>query len=250
MKYIIIEDEQRARNLIRTIITGYFPNAIGEQASNLSEGVQKINTFKPDVVYLDIKLPGSSGLDIGKHFPESAMNFEIIFTTAYNEFAIDAFKTSAVDFLLKPIDEEELVAATNRALGKAHNKSLSHRLELLENSLSNLSINKIALEVPYGMIFIKPQDIILFEADGMYTKVHLIDNKIELICKPLKHFVTQLKENQLFYKPHRSFLINLNYIKEIKKTDGFYIIMDSKKLVPVSRENKSSFQEMIKAVFK
>ncbi|WP_124979919.1 LytR/AlgR family response regulator transcription factor [Nonlabens xiamenensis] len=250
MQYLIIEDEGRARHLLHNLIQEEFPGAQGEEASTLLAGVNQIKKMKPQVVYLDIKLPGASGLDIGNYFTPDQMDFEIIFTTAYNEFAIDAFKTSAVDFLLKPIDPDELAEATQRALNKNEKKNLSQRLGILEKSLRQLSIKKIALEVPHGTLFIPHDDIVLFEADGMYTKVHLADAKKELISKPLKHFVEQLENNQFFFKTHRSYLINLKYIKEVKRTDGYYIIMDNGKLVPVSRENKSAFQHIIELTFK
>ena len=250
MQYIIIEDEVRARHLLHKLIQEHFPDSKGHEASTLQQGIALIAEVKPQVVYLDIRLPGSSGLDIGRYFTAEQMNFEIIFTTAYNEFAIEAFKTSAVDFLLKPIDPDELLEATQRAMEKNEQKHLSQRLDTLEKSLRRLSIQKIALEVPHGTLFIPYDDIILFEADGMYTHVHLTNTKKELISKPLKHFVEQLEHNQLFYKTHRSYLINLKYIKEVKRTDGYYIIMDNGKLVPVSRENKHSFQSMIDQTFR
>lgn len=248
--FVIIDDEQPARNLIFNILTQKFGNDANiYKASRLQEGINYIKEHHPEIVYLDIKMPGESGLKILNYFKEDEIDFEIIFTTAYNEYAMEAFKLSAVDFLLKPIDPEEFYEATEKALSKNQRKTLEQRLLHLEKALQDLSINKIALEVPKGFLFVAYEDILFFQADGMYTKVFLKDEKTEIISKPLRHFVDQLKDNLLFYKPHRSFLINLKYISEVKKNDGMYILMQNGKVVNISREKKEEFLNMIKKIF-
>ncbi len=249
MKYIVIEDEPRARHLIESLISEAYPESHYLESDNLEDGVEIIKRERPQLVFLDIKLPGASGLNIVKHFGSREIDFEIIFTTAYNEFAIEAFKTSAVDFLLKPIDPQELIAATQRALNKQEETRLSDRLEQLEKNMINLQFDKIALEVPKGFLFVPYDEIIYLQAQGMYTDVFMKGRNKENICKPLGRFVEQLSKSPYFYKPHRSYLINLKFIKEVRKTDGYYIVLENGKLIPVSRENKAEFLEIIERLF-
>jgi two-component system LytT family response regulator len=107
----------------------------------------------------------------------------------------------------------------------------------------------MVLEVPKGILFVSHDDIILFEADGMYTKVYMKNNESQLICKPMKHFVDQLEDKPIFYKPHRSFLVNLKYIKELSKKDGFHLIMENNKTIPIAKEKKDEFMQMIQDLF-
>jgi len=248
--FVIIDDEQQARNLLSNILKRKYGETVKIYcASLLKGGVELIRHNKPNIVYLDIKMPEESGLKIMDYFSEDELDFEIIFTTAYNEYAIEAFKISAIDYLLKPIDLDEFYNATEKALKRRHEISVEQRLNNLEKSLLDLSINKIALEVPRGFLFVDYQDILFFQADGMYTKVYLTNEKTEIISKPLKHFTEQLKDNTLFYKPHRSYLVNLKYIKEVKRSDGMYVVMQNGKVVNISREKKNEFIQMIKKIF-
>jgi two-component system, LytTR family, response regulator len=105
------------------------------------------------------------------------------------------------------------------------------------------------LEIPKGIIFVSHDDVIFFEADGMYTIVHLQNGKTELICKPLKHFVDQLETKTIFYKPHRKYLVNLKHIKELSKKDGFFLIMENNKTIPIARDKKEEFIKIIQEVF-
>ncbi|ARN78999.1 DNA-binding response regulator [Nonlabens spongiae] len=249
MKYIVVEDEPRARNLIGNLINEAYPESTFLEAENLEDGVRIIKKERPQLVFLDIKLPGVSGLNIVKHFGNDEIDFEIIFTTAYNEFAIEAFKTSAIDFLLKPIDPVELLNATERALKNHENTRLNDRLAQLEKNMINLQFDKIALEVPKGFLFVPYDEIIYLQAQGMYTDVFIKGRNKENICKPLGRFAEQLSKSPYFYKPHRSYLINLKFIKEVRKTDGYYIVLENGKLIPVSRENKAEFLEIIEKLF-
>lgn len=250
MKIIIIDDEAKARRLLTNLLTEIY----GEkcrlyQAENLPEGVALIRKEKPDIVLLDIQMPKYSGLEITQFFAKEEISFQIIFTTAYNEYALEAFRTSATDYLLKPIDPDELEKAVEKAVLIGNTMASNKRLETLEQAFMQLSLSKIALEVPRGFLFASHDEIIFLEADGMYTNVYLSGKRKELICKPLKHFVEQLSSNQLFYRPHRSYLINLKHIKEVKKGDGFYILMENDKVVKIARDRKEDFLSLIERVF-
>jgi len=250
MKVIIIDDEKRARRILSTIIKEECPEVKTIlEAENLKDGVSIIKTEKPDIVFLDIEMPNHSGLQILEFFKNEPIHFQIIFTTAYGHYAIEAFKLSAVDYLLKPIDIEEIKTAVSKAASNMEENFIKEKLINLERSFEQLALNKIALEVPKGIRFVSYEDILFFEADGAYTKVYLHNGKTELICKTLKHFTEQLSNKPLFYKPHRSFLINLKYMNEITKKDGLQVIMTNNKSIPIARERKEDFMEIINRVF-
>lgn len=250
MKVIIIDDENKARRLISTLIAEQCPE-ISEQyeASDLESGVALIKEHKPDIVFLDIEMPKHSGLQIAEFFEPNEISFQIIFITAYNEYAVQAFRLSAVDYILKPIDVTELKSAIDKAKKNIEKNSITDKLDNLKKVFQQLSLNKMVLEVPKGILFVSHDDIVLFEADGMYTKVYMKNNEMQLICKPLKHFVDQLEDKPIFYKPHRSYLLNLRYMKELSKKDGFHIIMENNKTIPVAKEKKDEFLQMIQELF-
>ncbi|GAB5565844.1 MAG: LytTR family DNA-binding domain-containing protein [Winogradskyella sp.] len=250
MKALIIDDENKARRLLSKLIDG----TCGEihhilEASNLEEGIEIIKNEKPNIVYLDIEMPKYSGLQILDLLEDTVIDFQIIFITAYNQYAVEAFKLSAIDYLLKPIDVNELKVATKKAVEVLNENSINKQLQDLRNAFNQLAVNKIALDVPKGIIFVSHDDIILFEADGMYTNVYLNNGNTELICKPLKHFVEQLENLSIFYKPHRSFLINLKQIKELSKRDGHYLIMSNNKTIPIAKDKRDEFMTVINEVF-
>lgn len=250
MKAIIIDDEKRARRILNVLIEEECPEIDTVfEAENLVEGVEIIKAKKPDIVFLDIEMPNHSGLQILDFFKKDPINFQIIFTTAYGHYAIEAFKLSAVDYLLKPMDAKELKQAILKASNNLEENFIKQKLLNLERNFEQLALNKIALEVPKGIRFVSHEDILIFEADGAYTKVYLQNGKTELICKTLKHFSEQLSNKPLFYKPHRSFVINLKYMTEITKKDGLQVIMSNNKSIPIARERKDEFMDIINRVF-
>ncbi|BCY28965.1 LytR/AlgR family response regulator transcription factor [Flavobacterium okayamense] len=250
MNCIIIDDEKSARSLIKTFLKENFPQFTTYfEASNLEDGVTIIKQNKIDIVYLDIQMPGENGLEISKYFDEDNFIFKIIFTTAYHQYAIEAFKLNALDYLLKPIDETELVKATQKAILEIEKNELGNKLENLKQALKQIAITKIALDVPKGILFMNLDDIVYFEADGMYTKVHLKTNETKLVSKPLKFFTDQLENKPIFFKCHRSFLVNLMFVKELIKNDGDYLILDNKQTIPIAKSKKDEFIAVIKDTF-
>ncbi len=249
MKAIIIDDEPRARNLLQKMLAEI--NNISLEvftAKNLLEGIALIEKEQPKLVFLDIEMPEHSGLEIF-NFIKAPVNFKIIFTTAYNQYAIEAFKQNAVDYLLKPIDIDELEKAVEKAQKLIFSERLTHQIEDLSKALQKIAINKIALEVPKGILFVAHDDILYFEADGMYTNVFLKNGEKKLICKPLKIFVEQLQEEDLFFKCHRSYLVNLQYVVEFSRKDGDQLIMNNQKSVPISKSNKENFLKVVQQIF-
>ncbi|MGH2664775.1 LytR/AlgR family response regulator transcription factor [Flavobacterium sp.] len=249
MKAIIIDDERKARNLLKVLleenckkITTVF------QAEDLLSGVALIKEHQPQIVFLDIEMPEHSGLEILNFITKEDINFEIIFTTAYSEYAIKAFQLSAIDYLLKPLRAETVMEATEKAIAQIGKSNITLQLDELKKSLQTANFNKIGLPFADGFKFVNFDAIILFEADGMYTKVSTTTHNEMLVCKPLRHFVTILESQTNFYKPHRSYLINLKYIKEYIKKEGGYIVMDNDKLVSISNEKKEEFLMIVQNI--
>lgn len=250
MKVLIIDDENKARRLLRKLIENHCHDiSTIIEASDLEAGVSLIKSESPDIVYLDIEMPKYSGLQIFDFIDEQNATFKIIFTTAYNKYAVEAFKLSATDYLLKPIDPKELKTATDKAILDIKNNRKGNQFEDLKKIFNGFSVNKLALVIPRGMIFISYDDIIFMEADGMYTTIYYND-KSELICKPLKHFTDQLEHLNIFYKPHRSYLVNLKHVTEYQKKDGYHLILSNNKSVPISKYRIDSFLEILETVFK
>ncbi len=250
MKALIIDDENKARRVLRTLIQEdcLFIDEIHE-SNNLVDGVRIIKSVKPKIVFLDIEMPEYSGLEIANFFKGEKIDFQIIFTTAYSKYAIEAFKMSAIDYILKPIDSDDLIHAVNKAKAAIDKNNIANKLTNIEKVFNQISLNKIALEVPKGIMFVSHDDIILFEADGVYTKVYLKNGKTELISKTLKYFTDQLKDKSIFYKPHRSYLINLKFMSQLVKKDGVHIVLENNKTIPVARDKKDEFIKLLKTAF-
>ncbi len=248
MKVIIIDDEQKARNLLTILIEENCPQITEiKRAESLPKGVSLINEFQPDIVFLDIEMPGFSGLQLLEFFTPEQVNFEIIFTTAYSEYAIKAFDLNAIDYLLKPLRDEQIENAVNKAIKQIGKSKVSERLEELKNTFKAANVRKMGLPVANGVLFVSFDHIIMLEADRMYTKVCTLKDGEVLVSKPMKFFIEILGKSPEFYRPHRSFLINLNHIKQYVNQDGGYIIMENQKTVGISRDKREEFFEVIQS---
>lgn len=249
MKALIVDDEKRARNLLRVLIDENCPKITAiYEASNLLDGVAIIKDEEPNIIFLDIEMPQHSGLEILNFIDKDVSNFEIIFTTAYSEYAIQAFQLAAIDYLLKPIRPNQIKQAVDKAIAFMGKSQLSLKLEELKLSLASSSFDKIALSGADSVKFVSLQDIVLFQADGMYITVYLSDGSTILVTKSLKHFATILERKPIFFRPHRSYIINLSYLKEFVKKDGGYILMDNDITVSLSRDKKEEFMSLVNSL--
>ncbi len=249
MKAIIIDDERKARNLLSVLIEENCPK-ITEifEAGDLLSGVEIIKSEEPSIVFLDIEMPEHSGLEILNFIEKDIINFEIIFTTAYSEYAIQAFQLSAIDYLLKPVRPSQVREAVDKAIKLIGKSQINNRLEELKKSLTSSNFEKIGLPVSNGIKFVDFNDIIMLEADGMYTKIATKSEEEILISKPLKHFAALLEQMPNFYRPHRSYLINLKFIQQYVKSDGDYILMDNGKTVSISKDKKDEFLTIVQSI--
>ena len=162
MKAVIIDDEQKARRLLRLLLEENCPQITAiETAEDLPKGVALINKFQPDIVFLDIEMPGYSGIQLLEFFTPEQINFEVIFTTAYAEYAIKAFELNAIDYLLKPLRHDQLETAVQKAIQQIGQSKVSERLEELRNTLKVSNIRKIGLPVSNGVLFVELDDVIM-----------------------------------------------------------------------------------------
>lgn len=239
---VIIEDEQKARRILETLIDENCPNVqVVALAEDVPHGVKAIIKHKPDLVFLDIELPGFSGFELADFIDE--VNFEIIFTTAYSQYALKAFEMSAVDYLLKPIQIVQLKAAVDKAIKRKGTNS-KEKLEVLKANLSPNGSKKIALPIADGFLFVEQDELVYLEADNTYTTIYFTNGNKMLVSRSLREFVDLIASPD-FYKPHRSYYINLNHIRQYSKQDGGSLIMNNGHTIYIARDKKSEFLEMM-----
>ena len=237
---VIIDDEEGARESLANILKSYVPAVeILGKAASAAEGFELINKVEPQLVFLDVEMPNENAFDLIDKF--DSVNFEIIFVTAYDHYAIQAIKSSALDYLLKPVDIDDLKSAVAKLDHKISQPQKDEQFDLLLASVnSDRPHKKIAVPETDGLIFIDVDEIIRCESDGNYTKIYLKNEKRIVSSKTLGDYDGILKNND-FFRTHRSHLINLNEIHKFVKGDGGYILMSDKSEVEISRRKKQDF---------
>lgn len=244
LRTIIIDDEERAINSLSTLLNLYVPEVkIEATCKNVPDGVIAIQKYQPQLVFLDIEMPEYNGFEIFKFFKE--VDFEVIFVTAYNDFALKAFEVSAIDYLLKPVDIDKLKLAIEKAIQKLNNQDIQSRLEILQDNYKNNQFYKIALPVSDGLIFVNTEDIMYLEADGAYTEVWTKDGSKIVVSKKMKFFEEVLDSNPCFFRSHRSYIVNINFIKKYSKSEN-YISLDNGKTISIARDRKAHFEQQLK----
>lgn len=245
LRAIIVEDELRSRQTLTGMLKLFCKNVevVGE-AENVKEGIDLIRKEKPDIVFLDIQMPDGSGFKLLEEIGQ--INFDIIFTTAYDQYAIQAIKFSALDYLLKPIFQDDLIKAVKKA---EVNKEKIDRNEHVDVLLENLkkSANepsKIILSTAEKINVVKVDDILRCASDNYYTTFYFTNGQKLLVSKTLKENEELLKDHH-FIRPHKSHLVNTKYIKGFLKQDGGYIIMTDGTNIPVSRRKKEATIDII-----
>ncbi|MBX7240272.1 MAG: response regulator [Bacteroidia bacterium] len=243
IKTIIIDDEPKARILLKGLIEEFCENLeVVAECHDLPSGVKAIHKYKPDLIFLDIEMPGHSGLELLDFFEEEKLSFSIIFTTAYNQYAIRAFKLSAVDYLLKPISPDDLINAVSLFEKKTKPYSFQS-MEFVRENLTEQN-KRIAIPTTSGFIFISLSDILLFKADNNYTEVITIHQEKHLASRTLKNFEDALSGNPLFFRCHKSYMINTELISHYVKSDGGYIILKNKQSIPISPEKVNDLMKL------
>jgi len=243
---IIVDDELKSRESLKILLEDFCEGVeVVALCQNVDESIEAIQRLHPDVVFLDIQLQRETGFDLLtklKHF-----DFNVIFTTAYSEYAIKAFKFSAIDYLLKPIDIEELKRSLAK-LEKRMGSTITQRLEQLMQNIRSESAGNLKLALPTmdGLIFVKVKNVLYCEASSNYTEITMEDNKKYVVSRTLKEY-EDLLGDQDFFRIHHSTLINLNAIKKYVRGDGGYVIMNNDKSLDVSKRRKEAFLSRIGA---
>ncbi len=241
MKAVIVDDEQMSRQTLFKLLELYCPQVevLGE-AESAEDAFLLINQKSPDVVFLDVEMPFGSGFDLLARFSE--IDFEVIFVTAFDQYALKAIRSSALDYLLKPINAEELMEAVKKMEEKKRTITDKLNVEKLLRNLKQLDANNNQIVVPTsdGFEFVEIDEIIRFEAEGRYTRIFLNGGGKILICKNLKEFESLL-EGHNFFRTHHSHLVNMKYVKQYSKLDGGFLKMKEGSTVPISRRKKDAF---------
>jgi two-component system LytT family response regulator len=244
IRTILIDDELNSLQNLQQKLEGFCPDiSIVAVSQKPEEGIALIRHHQPDVVFLDIEMPRMSGFRMLEELGE--YDFDIIFTTAYNHYSIDAIRISAFDYLIKPIGIEDLQHAVER-LSKSLNIQTKEKFEILKRSLSDnrTQDDKIAISTSEGIEFIPIKNIIHIESKSNYSKIFLMDNKNITVTKILKDFEEMLGPYN-FYRVHNSHLINLNYIQKYVRSEGGHVQLQDGTQIDISRRKKEEFLKLI-----
>lgn len=242
IRAIIIDDEQHCIDRLENLITNNFDDALELKGSFqfVEEGVAAIKKLKPQLVFLDVEIKDKTGFDLLKQIAE--INFEVIFTTAYDKYAVQAFKFSALDYLLKPVDVDDLRNAIKKLNERISQKELAQKFDTLFYNLKNVEGNSKRICVPHtnGLVFLQVNDILRCESEINYTKIFLKNKQKLIVAKTLKEFEEMLTGYN-FFRIHNSHLINLNCIKTYNKGKGGSVTMEDGSEIEVSTRRKDEF---------
>ena len=243
MRAVIIDDEPKARkNIIRIVSLIDSDIQIVGEAESVKTGYQAILRTKPDLVFLDIQMPDGTGFDLLDRLPN--INFKVIFITAFDNFAIKAFKYSAVDYLLKPINPEEFKMAVDKMLQIYNKEDYNLKINTLLSNISTSENQKLVLKTSEGYYVITISNIIRLESDKGYTNFIFKDRKSILVSNIIKNY-DEMFSDKGFLRTHQSHLININYIESFIRADGGYIVMKNGDTVPVSKRKKETIIQML-----
>ena len=246
IKTIIIDDEPHAREKLELLLRKYCDNVeVVATAKNAEEGIAAINKYNPDLVFLDVEMPVHTGFDMLTMIP--TINFDIVFATAHDQYAIRAIKFTALDYLLKPIDSEQLVEAVKKASLKNDHKAMQQQYDILKQNLAskNKTMEQLAIPSQQGLIFIKVDDLIRCEADSNYTWFYLTNKTKIVSSKTLKEYEEILTDSG-FIRIHSAHLINKKHLKQYIKGEGGEVLMNDGSLVDVSRRRKQTLMDALK----
>lgn len=242
---VIIDDQESYRQKLRKLLEKFKNelSVLGE-AENAEDGFNLIEKTKPDLVFLDIEMPGGTGFDMLKRF--GTIGFDVIFTTAHAQFGLQAIKFSALDYLVKPVDPDELYNAIEKHKDKKRQLNQQKQFEVLFQHLQsvNSTANQVGLPTGHGLIFVKLGDIIRCQSSSNYTDFFLVDKSKIMVTRTLKE-TEALLTDQHFFRVHDSHLINLHQIRKYIKGEGGIAIMADGSEIDVSRRKKDEFKQRL-----
>lgn len=245
MRILIIDNEPELRSGLRQLLSSMGkPGDLLEEAEGVVSGLEKIAAFDPELVFLDIEMEDGTGFDLLRQVANPA--FQLIFTTAHNQYAIQAFKFSAMDYLLKPIDPGELAVSLEKARAHISKSDLNNQLSVLMQQLSSKPVaeKKIVLKDIESTYFVRISDILFCEAGGTYTKFYIDGADPILVSKNLKEYEAILEPHG-YLRTHHSYLVNPDKIKMYDKTDGGALVLVSGHSIPVSQRKKEMILQIL-----
>ena len=245
LRTILIDDEKSAREALGLLLKIYAPNIdIIAQADGVTSGIEVINEYEPDLVFLDIHLGDGSGFDLLDHF--TSRNFLVVFVTAFEDYAIKAFKFSAMDYLVKPVIPDDLVKTIEKLDKHSSNSTSNSQIEILKNAYTNPESpdNKIVLKTAEAIHLINITDIVRCQSDNNYTLFHLTNHKKVLVSRTLKEY-DELLADAGFIRVHQSHLINIRQIDHFDKREGGTLEMKDGSIIPVSFRKKEQIIQLI-----
>ncbi len=245
---VIIDDEANNIENLKGMLSNWCPGVnVVACAGSAEKGIEAIRATKPDVVFLDIQMPEKSGFEVLKAF--ETVTFEVVFITAFDQYGIQAIKFSALDYLLKPIDIEELKKtiekARSRIAARHQNLNIENLLSFIKNTQHD--VPKIALPTMNETRYVKVSEIVRCEAYNNYTTFFLPQGEEVLVCKTLKEFAELLKPYG-FRRTHQSHLVNIKYVKSLLKEDGGKLLMEDKSKIPISRQNLEKIKKALSGI--
>lgn len=247
IRCVIVEDEEMARKVLKSLLAQYCPDVmVCAEADDITSGQEMIEAFRPDLVFLDIEIPGGSGFKLLNNIKD--IDFEVVFITAYEQFAIKAIRHDALDYLLKPVDPKELVAAVEKVKEAKYKKTLKKQYDSLLKNINpeQLTVKKISISTSDKIHLIEVDDIIRCESDNYYTIIYFKDGTSLLVSKTLKEMEQKLEEYD-FVRTHKSHLVNMRCIMNFIKDEMMVLLTDGVK-VPVSKRKKEKILEVINSL--
>lgn len=238
IRTLIIDDEQHCTDRLLKLLESHKSNVhVMDTLSNVADGVNAVQKLRPDLIFLDVQIHDQTGFDLLKQI--ETLETEVIFTTAYDKYAVQAFKFSAVDYLLKPVDVDDLQTALDKVSRKMNEKNSHERLEVLLHNLKNTrdTVKKLSIPTINGFSFIPITEILRCQSDINYTTIFLKDKQKITVAKTLKEF-EELLSDYHFFRVHNSHLVNLSYIKSYNKGKGGTIVMTDQTVIEVSTRRK------------
>ena len=246
IKVIIVDDQEMCRETLKDTLLSFKKIKVIAECSSAAEAEKVLTQLKPDLVFLDVEMPGKSGIDLLHDLQE--VDFETIFTTSHSRYALQALRAEALDYLLKPVQERELAEALHKYAIKQNKQNLSKQFEEFLNSRQNQSgqLKKISVPTSNGLEFIKLDDIIRLKAEINYTNIYLCEGRKITVARTLKEFEKMLSGNG-FVRIHNSHIINLNYLKKYTKGNGGVVFLEDGTQLDVSRQRKEEFLTTLKS---
>lgn len=239
---VIIDDEQDARVLLRRMVGDCSSDfQVAAEACSVQESIAMLAANPPDAVLLDIQLRDGTGFDLLAHFPQPT--FQIIFITAYDDFAVKAFQYNALDYLLKPIDADDLCRVLHKVRQQQPLQHFQQQLDQLRHTIQDKHLQKIVLSTAEGLHIVPFNELIRLESDGTYTTFFTTKERI-LVTRTIGDYES-LTESGPFFRVHQSHIVNLHFVRKVLRKDGDYALLQDGSQVPIARRRKEAFIEMV-----